>query len=95
MNVFKIFKRVKPEKSHEDYKVDENNWEKDRFEKNVKDGIQSLFNGKEVRIYNDSRSYEAAIAIKNGYILERNKILSERIHINKECNYISIKMRNE
>jgi len=95
MNIFNIPVRMKPKKRHKDYEVGENNWKQEQFEKNVTAGIQSLFNGKEVRIFNDSRSYETALAIKKGYILERNKILSEQISIDKIDKYTSIKMENK
>jgi hypothetical protein len=79
---WKIFKREKPnhlmlEPNFED------NWKTEYYERNVKQGVKSLQEGKTVSIRNDSRGYELALAldIKRQFILEYQKQLSEQIKI--------------
>jgi hypothetical protein len=77
---FKIFKREKstnamPEPMFED------NWKHERYEKNVKEGVNALKNGKTVSIMDDGRGYELALDIKRQFILEYQKQLSEQIKI--------------
>lgn len=80
MGLFKIIKRKKqaqvmPEPSFE------NNWMQEIYEKNVKQGVESLQKGQEIRIMDDGRGYELALEIKRRFILEYQKQLSEKIKI--------------
>jgi predicted nuclease of restriction endonuclease-like RecB superfamily len=86
---FKIEKREKSfsEMPSPDFK---DNWKQEMYEKNVKDGVQAMQKGKEIRIYDDGRGYELALEIKRNYMLEYQKRLSEKIKIDKSGDLISI-----
>ena len=58
-----------------------NNWRQDSFDKNVADGVEMLKNGKLISILDDGRGYELALKIKEQFILEYAKQLSEAIKI--------------
>ncbi len=71
----------------------EDQWEQQRFESNVREGIQSLAEGRTISIANspDSRSYELALEIKRQYILRKQAELAKRIEINSFGSSIEIK----
>ena len=68
----------------------ENNWKTEHYEKNVKQGVNSLKEGKTISIMDDGRGYELALDIKRQFILEYQKQLSEQIKI-EGSNPITIK----
>ena len=76
----KIFKREKPIAVMPEPKF-EDNWMQERYEQNVKQGVDSLQKGKKIRIMDDGRGYELALEIKRQFILEYQKQLSEKIKI--------------
>jgi hypothetical protein len=88
MNIFKRKKPLMPEPKFDD------NWMQDRYEQNVKQGIESLRSGKTIHIMDDGRGYELALDIKRGFILEYQKQLSEKIEI-KNGKEIIIKFNNK
>jgi len=93
MKIFEIFKREKPEPEIKPVFDDFlDNWKQERFDKNVKDGIMSLNQGREILIYEDGRGFELALAIKQGYILERQKALAEKIKIQPHGSTIRLKI---
>ena len=59
----------------------EDNWKTEYYERNVKQGVKSLQEGKTVSIMDDGRGYELALDIKRQFILEYQKQLSEQIKI--------------
>jgi len=75
-----IFKREKPKNTmpEPDFK---DNWKSEQYEKNVKQGVKSLQEGKTISIMDDGRGYEVALDIKRQFILEYQKQLSEQIKI--------------
>ena len=73
-----IFKRSEPQKQEKPF---ESNWKQEQFEKNVKQGVESLFNGKDIIIHQDSRDFELGLEIKNQYIRLRMRELAERIKV--------------
>lgn len=95
MNWHTIFKRVKPVKqvTHINYEL--SNWQQEAFERNLKEGVVALQSGKPIRIYDDGRGYELAIRIKDQYILEYQKRLAEKIHIEKTGGVITIQFKIE
>ena len=86
---FNIFKREKPKSSMPE-PMFEDNWKQDQYEKNVKQGVNSLKEGKTISIMDDGRGYELALDIKRQFILEYQKQLSEQIKIEGH-NTITIK----
>lgn len=80
MNFIKLFKREKEKNILPSPQFDDN-WKQDKFEKNVKEGVFALKNGKSVIIEDDGRGYELALQIKHKFILEYQKQLSEKIKI--------------
>jgi len=86
---FKIFKREKPNPPMPK-PMFEDNWRQDQYEKNVKQGVDSLKEGKTISIMDDGRGYELALDIKRQFILEYQKQLSEQIKIEGH-NTITIK----
>ncbi len=86
---FNIFKREKPNPSMPEPNF-ENNWKTEHYEKNVKQGVNSLKEGKTISIMDDGRGYELALDIKRQFILEYQKQLSEQIKI-EGSNPITIK----
>lgn len=76
--ITKIFKRSKPQKQEKPF---ESNWKQEQFEKNVKQGVKSLFSGKDVIIHQDSRDFELGLEIKNQYIRERMRELAEKVKV--------------
>ena len=86
---FNIFKREKPENTMPEPNF-ENNWKAEQYEKNVKQGVKSLQEGKTISIMDDGRGYELALDIKRQFILEYQKQLSEQIKIEGSGN-ITIK----
>ena len=77
---FKIFKKEKPINTMPEPNF-ENNWKAEQYEKNVKQGVKSLQEGKTISIMDDGRGYELALDIKRQFILEYQKQLSEQIKI--------------
>lgn len=77
---FTIKKRIKPQVSMPEPKF-EDNWLQERYEQNVKNGVLYLQQGKPIHIYDDGRGYELALEIKQKFILEYQKQLSEHIQI--------------
>jgi hypothetical protein len=77
---FKIFKKEKPKNTMPEPNF-ENNWKAEQYEKNVKQGVKSLQEGKTISIMDDGRGYELALDIKRQFILEYQKQLSEQIKI--------------
>ena len=77
---FNIFKREKPNPPMPEPRF-ENNWRQEQYEKNVKQGVESLRQGKTICIMDDGRGYELALEIKKNFILEYQKQLSEQIKI--------------
>lgn len=59
----------------------EDNWKQEQYERNVKNGVEALKNGKMISIMDDGRGYELALEIKRNFILEYQKQLSEQIKI--------------
>jgi len=88
---FNIFKRKKPLMPEPKF---DDNWMQNRYEQNVKQGIESLRSGKTIHIMDDGRGYELALDIKRGFILEYQKQLSEKIEI-KNGKEIIIKFNNK
>ena len=86
---FNIFKREKPENTMPEPNF-ENNWKAEQYEKNVKQGVKSLQEGKTISIMDDGRGYELALDIKRQFILEYQKQLAEQIKIEGSGN-ITIK----
>jgi hypothetical protein len=80
--VFEIFKREKPVQKMPPPDF-ENNWLQERYEVNVKSGVESLKRGQIIKIHEDSRGYELALKIKHEFILEYQRQLSESIIIEK------------
>lgn len=68
----------------------QDNWKQERYNENLKEGLNALKNAKSVKIYDDGRGYELACDIKRQFILEYQKQLSERIKIDKNGNEIMI-----
>lgn len=79
-NILTIFKREKPTSIMPNPNF-EDNWLQERYDKNVKEGVLALQNGKSVKILDDGRGYELALEIKRRFILEYQKQLSEKIKI--------------
>jgi len=77
---FNIFKREKPENTMPEPNF-EDNWKAEQYEKNVKQGVKSLQEGKTISIMDDGRGYELALDSKRQFILEYQKQLSEQIKI--------------
>jgi hypothetical protein len=77
---FNIFKREKLKNTMPEPNF-ENNWKTEQYEKNVKQGVNSLKFGTPVSIMDDGRGYELALDIKRQFILEYQKQLSEQIKI--------------
>ena len=86
---FKIFKREKPNSPMPE-PMFEDNWKTEQYEKNVKQGVKALQQGKTISIMDDGRGYELALDIKRQFILEYQKQLSEQIKIEGH-NTITIK----
>jgi len=59
----------------------QDNWKQEQYERNVKQGVKSLQEGKTISIMDDGRGYELALDIKRNFILEYQKQLSEQIKI--------------
>jgi len=78
MKKFSIFKREQPQMPLPDFK---DNWLEDSFLKNIRNGVSSLEQGKEIVIYDDGRGYELACEIKRQFVLEYQKQLAEKIII--------------
>jgi hypothetical protein len=78
--MFKIFKREKPTNKMPEPMFDDN-WKQEQYERNVKNGVDALKNGKMISIMDDGRGYELALEIKRNFILEYQKQLSEQIKI--------------
>jgi hypothetical protein len=89
--ITRIFKRTKPQEQEKPFVSD---WKQEHFEKNVKQGVESLFSGKTVLIYDDGRDYELALAIKQEYILQRQKHLAEKIKIEPWSEGTKVEIRN-
>ena len=77
---FEIPKRRKPEQQMPEPKF-EDNWMADKYLQNVKTGVLALQQGNSVKIHDDGRGYELALEIKRQFILEYQKLLSEKIQI--------------
>lgn len=80
MKWIKIFKREKPKQTMPEPKF-EDNWMAEGYQRNVKEGVLALQNGKSIKIIDDGRGYELACDIKRQFILEYQKQLSEKIKI--------------
>ena len=80
MNWTTIFKRKKRNKIMPEPKFD-NNWKAECYEKNVKQGVKSLQQGKTIKIMDDGRGYELALEIKHRFLLEYQKQMAEKIKI--------------
>lgn len=72
-----------------------NNWKQETYKQNIMNGVLSLQQGKNIQIMDDSRGYELALEIKNRFILEYQKLLSEKITIEKNSNGIIIQLKNK
>lgn len=75
-----IFEREKPKNTMPEPNF-ENNWKAEQYERNVKQGVKSLQEGKTISIMDDGRGYELALDIKRQFILEYQKQLAEQIKI--------------
>jgi len=84
-----IFEREKPKNTMPEPNF-ENNWRAEQYERNVKQGVKSLQEGKTISIMDDGRGYELALDIKRQFILEYQKQLAEQIKIEGSGN-ITIK----
>lgn len=84
LTIFKRKKATIPEPYFED------NWKNDKYEMNIKKGVDALRRGVEVDIYDDGRGYELALDIKRQFIVEYQKQLSEKIKISHYGNKILI-----
>jgi hypothetical protein len=80
MEKLTIFKREKPTVVMPEPKF-EDNWRQEQYEKNVKEGVLHLQNGKSIQIIDDGRGYELALEIKHRFMLEYQKQLAEKIKI--------------
>ncbi len=85
-NITTIFKREKSKRAPMPEPNFDDNWLQKRFEENVKGGVSSLKKGKKIRILDDGRGYELALQIKNQFILEYQRQLSEKIEIQHSRN---------
>ena len=81
-----IFERASPTIPDPDF---DDNWKQERYEKNVKEGVKFLQAGKTIRIMDDGRGYELALEIKQKFMLEYQRQLSEKIKI-EGCDVITI-----
>ena len=77
---FNIFRREKPKNTMPEPNF-EDNWKAEQYEKNVKQGVKSLQEGKTISIMDDGRGYELALEIKRQFILEYQRQLAEQIKI--------------
>lgn len=84
-----IFKREKPISIIPNPNF-QDNWKQDKYEKNVNEGLLALQKGKNINIMDDGRGYELALEIKQKFILEYQKQLSEKIKIDGSGNLITI-----
>ena len=80
MDWITIFKREKPTNTMPEPNF-ENNWKTEHYERNVKQGVKSLQEGKTISIMDDGRGYELALEIKRQFILEYQRQLAEQIKI--------------
>lgn len=80
MDWITIFKREKPTNTMPEPNF-ENNWKAEQYERNVKQGVKSLQEGKTISIMDDGRGYELALDIKRTFILEYQRQLAEKIKI--------------
>ena len=85
-NITTIFKREKAKRATMPEPNFDDNWLQKRFEENVKGGVSSLKKGNKIRIMDDGRGYELALQIKNQFILEYQRQLSEKIEIQQSIN---------
>ena len=90
---FNIFKREKPNVNIVPKPMFEDNWKQEHYNRNVKEGLEALTEGKEILIYDDGRGYELAAEIKQKFILEYQKQLSEKIIIDKSGSHIRVKFK--
>lgn len=71
-------------------------WRNENFEKNILEGVKCLQEGKSINIYEDGRGFELALAIKQRFILEYSKQLSESININHgSSGTINVTLKNK
>lgn len=91
MNWKTIFKREKSIMPNPNFG---DNWMQEYYDKNVADGVRFLQDGKMIKIIDDGRGYELALEIKQKFILEYQKQLSEKIKINGG-HIITISFKND
>ncbi len=89
MELFKIFKREKPQEIVPQPNF-EDNWRQDHYEQNCKSGVAALQKGKRVEMFDDGRGFELACDIKRRFILEYSKQLAEKIEIKGSSGKYSI-----
>jgi len=65
--------------------AEEDSWEEKVFKEKVRQGIESLAEGKSVHIFDsaDGRSYELALEIKREYLMMKQRELSKKIKVDK------------
>jgi hypothetical protein len=91
MELFKIFKREKPQQVVPQPNF-EDNWRQEHYEQNLKSGVAALQKGKQVVMYDDGRGYELACDIKRRFILEYTKQLAEKIEIKGGAGKFTVKI---
>jgi hypothetical protein len=57
------------------------NWKEAKFKEDVRLGIISLHKGQDIVIYNTGNAYKLASAIKEGFINDKIKELSDKVKI--------------
>jgi hypothetical protein len=73
--------------------AEEDSWEDKLFKEKVRQGVESLAEGKTIQIfeYPGSRSYELALEIKREYLLMKQRELVKKINVDKFGSTITIK----
>lgn len=70
-----------------DYK---DNWDQERFDQNIKNGVEALEKGMSVKLYEDGRGYELALEIKKHFVLKYQQELAAKILIKNESHSVIV-----
>jgi hypothetical protein len=73
--------------------AEEDSWEEKVFKEKVRQGMESLAEGKTIQIfeYPGSRSYELALEIKREYLMMKQRELAKKIKVDKFGSSITVK----
>lgn len=73
--------------------AEEDSWEEKLFKEKIRQGVESLAEGKTIQIleYPGGRSYELALEIKREYLLMKQRELAKKINVDKFGSTITIK----